>query len=248
MNRSNKKPMVSRKLLTFSVFFLAICAGAWVMLVGNPLSGMFSNSVNSPIPSAVNQKAKLAPKEIAAPKLNINDTAKPDTELSKFKSYLDQKIAKDQKLAKVDKAAFKKYVNKINQYVDAKNQTAVDVQRLQQLSEKYRIKTLQSQILEQEAKISSAKSSIQADQMKSSQALGMSAVPQNMQMNVDHIAMIYGGHGKLQANIVVSGVEYNGKSVGDTLDNTSYKVTDIQSNQVALTDAKNHKSKIITLQ
>lgn len=248
MNRSNKKPMVSRKLLIFSMFFLAICAGAWTMLVGNPLNGMLANSINSPMPAAINQKAKFVPKEIVAPKLNINDTAKLDKELAKFKSYLDQKVAKDQKLSKADKTAFKIYINKIDQYVEAKNQASLDIQKLQQLSEEYRIKTLQSQILEQEAKISASKSSIQQDRMKSSQAVDVPAAQQNMQINVDHIAMIYSNHKKLQANLVIDGVAYNGKSVGDVLDNTSYKVMDIQVNQVALTDIKNHKTKVITLQ
>jgi hypothetical protein len=232
----------------FSVFFLVVCAGAWVMLVGNPFDGMFSSPTNMPASIDVNHKARLAPKVVPAPKLNINNTAKPDTELSKFKIYLDKTVVKDPKLAKGDKAAYKIYVNKIDQYVDNKNQTAADMQKLQQLSEEYRIKTLQSQVLEQEAKISASKSSIAQDQIKSSQALGVPAAQQNIQMNVDHVAMVYSDHGKLQANIMVNGIEYNGEGVGDVLANTSYKITGIQANQVTLADVKSHRTKIITLQ
>jgi hypothetical protein len=234
--------MVNKKLAIFSVIFLVICAGAWIMLVGNPFDSISTSSVSS-TKAQVAVSAKPAPREIDVPKLEVDNAAKPDSNLIKFKSYLQHVITNDKKLSKQDKNAYLAYVEQINKFVEQKTQAAKDIQQLQQLSEEYRIKTLQSQVLEQESKISAAKASIQSDQFKAAQALGLPA--QQMVQQVDHVTMIYGNGGKLQADVVIDGVKYTGKSIGDAINN--YKIAGIQSNQVTLLDSKIHKTKILDL-
>jgi hypothetical protein len=234
--------MVNKKLAIFSVIFLAICAGAWVMLVGNPFDSISTNSVSS-TKAQIAVSAKPAPRKIDVPKLEIDNAAKPDSNLVEFKSYLNHVITNDKKLSKQDKDIYLTYVKQLNKFVEQKTQAAKDIQQLQQLSEEYRIKTLQSQVLEQESKISAAKASIQGDQLKASQALGLPA--QQTMQQVDHVTMIYGNGGKLQSDVVIDGVKYTGKSIGDTVND--YKITGIQSNQVTLLDSKTHKTKVLNL-
>lgn len=245
MNKSNRKPKINKKLAIFSGIFLVICAGAWIMLIGNPFDSISTNSSGSISSTKMEtvMPAKHAPREMDVPKLAVDNESKPDSDLVKFKSYLNRVIVADKKLSKQDKDAYLAYVDQINKFVEQKTQAERDIQQLQQLSEEYRIKTLQSQILEQESKISAAKASIQDDQLKASQALGLPA--QQTMQQIDHVTMIYGNGGKLQADIIVDGVKYAGKIVGDAISN--YKIASIQDNQVTLLDIKTNKTKTLGL-